>query len=87
MVEGDSKYIIKKKIIIMDHMDKYDELKKIITEDIEIEGRTYNLEKEFEKFFVKGNKSAGTRIRKFMQILRRYSEGIRNDVQEYKKSI
>lgn len=68
-------------------MDKYDELKKLITEEVEIEGKKYKLEDEFERFFVKGNKTAGTRIRKIMQLIRRASEGIRNDVQDYKKSI
>lgn len=71
----------------MEYMDKYDELKKLITEEVEIEGKKYKLEDEFERFFVKGNKTAGTRIRKIMQLIRRASEGIRNDVQDYKKSI
>jgi len=71
----------------MEYMDKYDELKKLITEEVEIEGKNYKLEEEFERFFVKGNKTAGTRIRKIMQLIRRASEGIRNDVQDYKKSI
>jgi len=68
-------------------MDKYDELKKIITEEVEIDGKKYKLEEEFERFFVKGNRTAGTRVRKIMQMLRRTSESIRNDVQSYKQTL
>lgn len=71
----------------MDYMDKYDELKKIITEEVEIDGKKYKLEEEFERFFVKGNRTAGTRVRKIMQMLRRTSESIRNDVQSYKQTL
>lgn len=71
----------------MDYMDKYDELKRIITEEVEIDGKKYKLEEEFERFFVKGNRTAGTRVRKIMQMLRRTSESIRNDVQSYKKTL
>ena len=71
----------------MEYVDKYDELVKILTEDIEIDGKKANLRDDFEKFFVKGNFTAGTRIRKIMQILRRTAEEVRVDVQEYKKSI
>jgi len=70
----------------MEYMDKYDELKRIITEEVEIDGKMYKLEDEFERFFVKGNKTAGTRIRKIMQLLRRSAEEVRNDVQNYKKT-
>ncbi len=68
-------------------MDKYDELRKIITEEVEIDGKKYKLEEEFERFFVKGNRTAGTRVRKIMQMLRRTSESIRNDVQSYKQTL
>lgn len=71
----------------MDYLDKYDNLKKLITQNIEIEGKIFNLEEEFDKFFVKGNKTAGKRVRKFMQIIRRAAEDIRQDVQSYKKNI
>lgn len=71
----------------MDYLDKYDHLKKLITQNTEIDGKDFNLEEEFDKFFVKGNKTAGKRIRKFMQIIRRTAEEIRQDVQSYKKSI
>lgn len=71
----------------MEYLDKYDFLKKLITQNTEIDGKDFNLEEEFDKFFVKGNKTAGKRIRKFMQIIRRTAEEIRQDVQSYKRNI
>jgi hypothetical protein len=71
----------------MEYLDKYDLLKKLITNEVEIDGKMYTLEEEFDKFFVKGNKTAGRRIRKFMQMIRRSAEEIRQNVQEYKKAI
>ena len=71
----------------MEYLDKYEHLKSLISEPIEIDGKTFNLEEEFEKFFVRGNKTAGKRVRKFMQIIRRSAEDIRQDVQNYKKSL
>jgi len=70
----------------MEYLDKYDELVKILTEEIEIDGKKFYLKDDFEKFFVRENRTAGTRIRKVMQMLRRTAEEIRNDVQDYKKS-
>ena len=71
----------------MEYLDKYDYLKTLLLEEIEIEGKNYRLEEEFDKFFVKGNKTAGKRIRKFMQLIRRKAEDIRGDVQDYKKDL
>lgn len=71
----------------MDHLDKYDFLINILTDKINIDGKDFYLKDEFEKFFIRGNKSAGVRIRKVMQMLRKSSEDIRNDVQSYKKSL
>jgi hypothetical protein len=71
----------------MEYLDKYDKLVKLLTEDVEIEGKKFNLKEDFEKFFVKGNKTAGTRIRRVMQELKKYSQEVRNDVQEYKGKI
>jgi len=71
----------------MEYVDKYDELVDIITSDIEIEGKMYNLKDELEKFFVKGNKAAATRIRKIMQEIKKKSQEIRDDVQTYKKGL
>jgi len=70
----------------MDYSDKYDYLLKVLTEVIEIDGKKTLLKEDFDKFFVKSNKTAGVRIRKIMQILRRSAEEIRNDVQNYKKN-
>ena len=45
-----------------------------------------SFEKDFEKFFVKGNKSAGTRVRKHMNELKRKAQDIRNEIQSIKKT-
>jgi hypothetical protein len=71
----------------MDYIDKYDQLVKLLTEEFEIDGKNYLLKDEFEKFFIKGNKTAATRIRKFMQELKKKSQEIRDDVQDYRKNI
>jgi hypothetical protein len=41
-------------------------------------------EKDFIKFYDKGNKSAGTRVRKHMAELKRKAQDIRIEVQELK---
>jgi hypothetical protein len=71
----------------MDYTDKYDDLLKVLTEVIEVDGKKTRLKDDFEKFFVKSNKTAGVRIRKVMQTLRKRAEEIRNDVQNYKKNM
>ena len=71
----------------MDYLDKYDALVKLITEEIEIDGKKLSLKDDFEKFFIRGNKTAGTRIRKMMQELKKISQEIRSDVQDYKEKI
>ena len=71
----------------MEYLDKYDQLVKVLTEEIEIDGKRFNLKDDFEKFFIKGNKTAGTRIRKVMQEVKRISQEVRNDVQDYKDKI
>ncbi len=43
------------------------------------------MEDDFRKFFDKGNKAAGTRIRKAMQDLKKMAQDIRTDVQNMKK--
>jgi hypothetical protein len=70
----------------MEYSDKYDYLLKVLTEVIEIDGKKTTLKDDFDKFFVKSNKTAGVRIRKVMQILRKTAEEIRNDVQNYKRN-
>lgn len=71
----------------MDYLDKYDNLVKLLTEEVEIDGKKFNLKEDFEKFFVRSNKTAGTRIRRVMQELKKLSQEVRNDVQEYKGNI
>ena len=71
----------------MEYLDKYDALVKLLTEEFEIEGKKFNLKDDFEKFFVRSNKTAGTRIRKVMQEVKKLSQEIRNDVQDYKEKI
>jgi hypothetical protein len=71
----------------MEYLDKYDYLLKILTEEIDIDGKNVRLKDDFEKFFIKGNKTAGVRVRKFMQLLRKTAEEIREDVQEYKSNL
>lgn len=71
----------------MDHLDKYDDILNILTNGVEIDGKEYKLKDEFEKFFIRGNKSSGIRIRKIMQIIKKSAQEVRDEVQEYKKSI
>jgi hypothetical protein len=71
----------------MEYLDKYDKLVKLLTEEVEIDGKKFDLKEDFEKFFVKGNKTAGTRMRKVMQELKKVAQEIRDDVQEYKSKI
>lgn len=71
----------------MEYLEKHDHLVKLLTEEVEIDGKKYNLKEDFEKFFIKGNKTAGTRIRRMMQELKKVSQEVRNDVQEYKTKI
>jgi hypothetical protein len=71
----------------MEYLDKYDALVKLLTEEFEIDGKKFNLKEDFDKFFVRSNKTAGTRIRKVMQEIKKLSQEIRNDVQDYKEKI
>lgn len=71
----------------MENLDRLEELLKLITEPIIIDNKEYLLKEDFEKFFIKNNKSAGVRIRKVMQEIRTISKDIRNCVQEHKKTI
>lgn len=71
----------------MEYLDKYDQLVKVLTEEVEIDGKKFNLKEDFEKFFIKGNRTAGTRIRKVMQEIKKLTQDVRNDVQEYKSKI
>ena len=71
----------------MENMDKYDELLRLITENVVIDGKEYSLKDDFYKYFIRNNKSAGIRIRKVMQMLRKTSLDIRVSIQEHKKTI
>lgn len=53
-------------------MNRYEELQALI--------RTF--EKDFTKFYDKGNKEAGIRLRKHMQTLRAFAKTVRDEVQE-----
>jgi Histone H1-like protein Hc1 len=55
-------------------MDKYEELLQAVR----------NLEVDFEKFYVKGQAAAGTRLRKGLSELRKTSQEIRKSIQEIK---
>ena len=43
-----------------------------------------SFEKDFIKFYEKGNKSAGTRVRKHMNELKRKAQEIRKEIQDIK---
>ena len=51
----------------------------------EIQDLLMSFEKDFIKFYEKGNKSAGTRVRKDMNELKRKAQDIRKEVQEIKQ--
>ena len=71
----------------MDYLVKYDRLMEILTEEVEIDGKNFNLKEDFEKFFIRDNRTAGTRIRKVMQEIKKLTQDVRKDVQEYKGKI
>jgi len=56
-------------------MDRYQELLDLVA----------TFEKDFFKFYEKGNKAAGIRLRKNMQDLRKFSKSIRAEVQMINK--
>jgi hypothetical protein len=43
-----------------------------------------NLETDFEKFYVKGQAAAGTRLRKGLSDLRKLAQEVRKDIQDVK---
>lgn len=55
-------------------MNRFQELQELVA----------SFEKDFVKFYEKGNKSAGTRIRKSMNELKRKAQDIRKEIQEIK---
>ena len=50
----------------------------------DLKSHVESLEDDFSKFYDKGNKAAGTRVRKGMQELKKMAQDIRVDVQEQK---
>lgn len=58
-------------------MNRYEELQALI--------RTFEI--DFTKFYDRGNKEAGIRLRKHMQTLRKFSKNVREDVQNQKDTI
>jgi len=58
-----------------DYMSRFTELKDLLG----------TFEKDFIKFYEKGNKSAGTRVRKHMNDLRRKAQDVRKEIQEIKQ--
>ncbi|UCS93096.1 histone H1 [Echinicola marina] len=45
-----------------------------------------SLEDDFEKFYEKGNKAAGTRVRNGMQAIKNLAQDIRKEITEIKNS-
>jgi len=58
-------------------MDRYKELLDLVA----------TFQEDFEKFYLKQNKSAGVRLRKHMANLKKKAQEIRNEVQEVKAKI
>ncbi len=58
-------------------MDRYQELLDFVA----------TFKADFEKFYVKKNKSAGVRLRKHMASLKKKAQEIRNEVQEIKSKL
>ena len=56
-------------------MEKYNELRVLVE----------NLEDDMMKFHEKGNKAAGTRVRKVLQEVKKLAQDIRIEIQEMKK--
>ena len=50
----------------------------------DLKGFVESMEDDFSKFYNKGNKAAGTRVRKAMQELKRTAQDIRVEVQGMK---
>lgn len=53
---------------------------------VELKGIVNSLEDDFAKFYEKGNKAAGTRVRKGMQELKDLAQTIRLEVQKAKNA-
>jgi hypothetical protein len=58
-------------------MARYDELKEYVE----------SLERDFNQFYDKGNKAAGTRVRKGMQEIKKMAQDIRVEIQDKKNDM
>lgn len=56
-------------------MNRYQELVELVQ----------SFQSDFEKFYEKGNKSAGTRLRKHMNEIKKFAQDVRMEVQAIKK--
>ncbi len=57
-------------------MNRYQELVELVQ----------SFQSDFEKFYEKGNKSAGTRLRKHMNEIKKFAQDVRMEVQTIKKA-
>jgi hypothetical protein len=67
-------------------MEAYEKIKTLVTGVYTLDGNEYNLEDDVSKFYEKGNKAAGTRVRKLMQELKKLAQDLRVDVQNQKNN-
>lgn len=58
-------------------MARYDELKELVEAQ----------ERDFNQFYEKGNKAAGTRVRKGMQEIKKLAQDIRVEIQDKKNAM
>ena len=58
-------------------MARFDDLKEFVND----------MERDFNQFYDKGNKAAGTRVRKAMQELKKKAQDIRVEIQEKKSDM
>ena len=61
---------------VVQSVSRYEELKNMVAA----------MEQDFERFFVNGNKAAGTRVRGAMQELKNFAQAVRTEVQNIKNS-
>lgn len=57
-------------------MEKFEELKQMIA----------SIDEDVDKFYTKGNKAAGTRVRKILQEVKKLAQEVRIHIQETKKA-
>ena len=58
-------------------MARYDDLKEFVE----------SMERDFSQFYEKGNKAAGTRVRKGMQDMKKMAQDIRVEIQNKKSEL